>query len=191
MAEVISAIFWFSAFFEMVVEGMVRRDEKINVIANIRKNFQESKAVFVINQNKMTVANTEDLRKQLRSAESTYLVAKNTLTRLAIKDTGFECIQPHLSGQMALVFSKNVTETAKIISEYASKSDEKITVVCGGFDERLLSTSDIKLLAQLPSLDELRGKIIAIIQTPAQRLTMLTRAPAGQIARVLRGYSEK
>jgi large subunit ribosomal protein L10 len=173
------------------VEGIVRRDEKVNVIANIRKNFQESKVVFVVNQNKMTVADAEDLRKRLRSVGSTYLVAKNTLTRLAIEDTSFECIHSHLSGQTALVFSRNITETAKVVSEYASKSDEKITVVCGGFDERLLSASDIKMLAQLPSLDELRGKIIAVIQTPAQRLATLTRAPAGQIARVLRGYSEK
>ncbi|MDR2646414.1 MAG: 50S ribosomal protein L10 [Holosporaceae bacterium] len=173
------------------MEGIVRRSEKADLITKIRKNFQGSKVVFVVNQNKMTVADTEGLRRQLRSVESVYLVAKNTLTRLAIKDTSFGCIQPHLSGQTALVFSKNITEAAKVVSEYASKSDEKITVVCGGFDEKLLSASDVKTLAQLPSLNELRGKIIAVIQTPAQRLAALTRAPAGQIARVLRGYSEK
>ncbi|MDR0580603.1 MAG: 50S ribosomal protein L10 [Holosporaceae bacterium] len=169
----------------------MRRNEKADVIAKIRRNFQESKAVFIVNQNKMTVVDTEDLRKQLRSIGSVYLVAKNTLTRLAIKDTSFECIQPHLSGQTAFVFSRNITEAAKVISEYASENDEKITIVCGGFDERLLSVNDVKMLAQLPSLDELRGKIIAVIQTPAQRLTALTQAPASQIARILVGYSEK
>jgi len=169
----------------------MKRDEKVEVIAKIKRNFKESDAVFVVNQNKMTVAQTQDLRKQLRAVSSSYLVAKNTLIRLGVQGTDFECIVPRLSGQTALVFSKDITGSAKVISEYAAKSDERITVVCGSYTGRLLSVQDVKTLAQLPSMDELRAKIIAVIQTPAQRMATLLQAPACQIARVLKGYSEK
>jgi large subunit ribosomal protein L10 len=110
---------------------------------------------------------------------------------LAIEDSNFQCLLPHLSGQTALVFSPNVTDSAKVIWEYASKSEDKIVVVCGGYDGRLLSASDVRTLSQLPSMNELRAKIIAVIQTPAQRMATLLQAPACQIVRVLRSYSEK
>ena len=169
----------------------MEKNKKSELIAKIKQRFMESEAVFAVNQNRLTVAETEDLRKQLRAVPSVYLVAKNTLARLAVKDTSFEDIVSHLSGQTALVFSKNITGSAKVVSEYASKNDEKFSVVCGGYQGKLLSVAEIKTLASLPSMDELRAKIIAGIQTPAQRLATLSQAPASQLARVLKAYSEK
>jgi large subunit ribosomal protein L10 len=169
----------------------MKRSEKVETVAKIRRRFQESAVVFVVNQNKMTVAETEKLRKQLREVSSAYLVSKNTLARLAIKDTDFECVLPYLVGQTALVFSNDITGSAKVIYEYASKSDERITIACGGYNGRLLVAADVKTLAQLPSMDELRARVIAVIQTPAQRMATLLQAPACQIARVLKAYSEK
>jgi large subunit ribosomal protein L10 len=169
----------------------LEKSRKPEVVAKIKRCFLESEAVFVLNQNKMTVVETEDLRKQLRKAEASYIVAKNTLARLAVKDTSFEYILSSLEGQTALVFSKNMIASAKVISEYAAKSDEKIVIICGGYNSRQLSSSDVRTLAQLPSMDELRAKIVAVIQTPAQRMATLLQASACQIARVLKGYSEK
>ncbi|MDR1561452.1 MAG: 50S ribosomal protein L10 [Holosporaceae bacterium] len=169
----------------------MEKAKKSEVMAKIKRCFKESEAVVVVSQNKMTVAETESLRKQLRSVDSCYLVAKNTLARLAVLDTAFECISEHFNGQMALVFSKNITGSAKVISEYAAKSDDKLVVVCGGFESRLLSASDIQMLAQLPPMNALRAKIVAVVQAPAQRMVTLLQAPACQIARVLKGYSEK
>jgi large subunit ribosomal protein L10 len=172
-------------------EKAVEKSKKPEVIERIRRSFEESEAVFVINQNKMTVEKTEDLRRQLKSAAATYFVCKNTLARLAVKNTTFECILPHLCGQTALVFSKNLTGSSKVIQEYAAKSEDKIVIVCGGYNGRLLSVAEVKILSQLPSMDELRAKIIAIIQTPAQRTAAVLQAPAGQIARVLKAHSDK
>lgn len=169
----------------------MKKEQKSEVIAEIKRRFAESEAVFVVNQNRLTVAETESLRKQLRAVKSVYLVAKNTLSRIAVKDTGFEPVVDHLSGQTALVFSKDITGSAKVISEFASKSDDKVSVVCGGYQGKLLSNAEVKTLASLPSLDELRAKIIAVIQTPAQRLAVLSQAPAAQIARVLKAYADK
>ncbi|MBO7454531.1 MAG: 50S ribosomal protein L10 [Alphaproteobacteria bacterium] len=169
----------------------MEKNKKSDLIAKIKQRFLESEAVFVVNQNRLTVAETEDLRKQLRAVQSVYLVAKNTLTRLAVKDTDFECVTEKLGGQTALVFSKDITGSAKVVSEYASKSDEKLSVVCGGYQGKMLSVAEVKTLASLPSMDELRAKIVAVIQTPAQRMATLSQAPASQLARVLKAYSEK
>ncbi|MBO4405248.1 MAG: 50S ribosomal protein L10 [Alphaproteobacteria bacterium] len=169
----------------------MEKNKKSDLIAKIKQRFLESEAVFVVNQNRLTVAETESLRKQLRSVQSVYLVAKNTLARLAVKDTDFECVAEKLGGQTALVFSKDITGSAKVVSEYASKSDEKLSVVCGGYQGKMLSVAEVKTLASLPSMDELRAKIIAVVQTPAQRLATLSQAPASQLARVLKAYSEK
>lgn len=169
----------------------MEKNKKSDLIAKIKQCFQESEAVFVVNQNRLTVAETENLRKQLRAVQSVYLVAKNTLTRLAVKDTDFECVSEKLGGQTALVFSKDITGSAKVVSEYASKSDEKLSVVCGGYQGKMLSVAEVKTLASLPSMDELRAKIVAVIQTPAQRMATLSQAPASQLARVLKAYSEK
>ena len=169
----------------------MEKNKKSELVAKIKQRFLESEAVFVVNQNRLTVAETESLRKQLRAVQSTYLVAKNTLARLAVKDTDFECVTQQLSGQTALVFSKDITGSAKVVSEYASKSDEKLSVVCGGYQGNMLSVAEVKTLASLPSMDELRAKIVAVIQTPAQRMATLSQAPASQLARVLKAYSEK
>lgn len=169
----------------------MEKNKKSDLVAKIKQRFLESEAVFVVNQNRLTVAETESLRKQLRAVQSVYLVAKNTLARLAVKDTDFECVSEKLGGQTALVFSKDITGSAKVVSEYASKSDEKLSVVCGGYQGNLLSVAEVKTLASLPSMDELRAKIVAVIQTPAQRLATLSQAPASQLARVLKAYSEK
>jgi large subunit ribosomal protein L10 len=169
----------------------VRGKEKAEVVAKIRQKLLSSEVVFVVRQNKITVAEVEGLRRKLREVNSSYQVAKNTLIRLAIKDTAFEVLRPNLTGQTALLFSRDITGAAKVIAEYASKNEEKVAVICGGYEGRLLSQGDVKVLSQLPSADELRAKLIAIIQTPAQRIAVLLKAPAGQLARVLRAYSDK
>ena len=170
---------------------MKKKDQKTEVVAKIKQDLDSSEAIFVVTQNKMTVAETEDLRKQLRCSDGSYFVCKNTLARIAVTGTSYECVLSQLTGQSALVFTKNLTATAKVVQEYASKSDGKIAVVCGGYSGKLLSAAEVKTLSQLPSMDELRAKIIAVIQTPAQRIATLSQAPAGQIARVLKAYSEK
>lgn len=169
----------------------MEKSKKADWVAKIKQSFVESDAVFAVNQNKLTVAETESLRKQLKGACSSYVVTKNTLARLAVKDTAFECLATHLNGQTAVVFSKDITGAAKVISEFAAKNEGKLTIVCGGYQGKLLNAKEVDILAKLPSMDELRATLVALIQTPAQRLVRLSQEPAGQIARVLKSYSEK
>ncbi|MDR2765870.1 MAG: 50S ribosomal protein L10 [Holosporaceae bacterium] len=170
----------------------MEKSKKSEIIAKLVECFSGCEAAFLVNQDRMTVAETEDLRRRLKAASSSYFVAKNTLIQLALNQCGlFEWFRDNLLGQSALVFSKNVTEAAKIISELAAKGDGKMRVVCGGHEGRALSPAEVKMLGQLPSMDELRSRIIAVVQTPAQRLAALLVAPAGKITRVIRCYSEK
>lgn len=169
----------------------MEKSKKADWVAKIKQSFVESDAVFAVNQNKLTVAETESLRKQLKNANSSYVVTKNTLARLAVRDTAFECLATHLNGQTAVVFSKDITGAAKVISEFAAKNEGKLTIVCGGYQGKLLNAKEVDILAKLPSMDELRATLVALIQTPAQRLVRLSQEPAGQIARVLKSYSEK
>lgn len=169
----------------------MKKNEKAGLVEKIRQRFHDHEAIFVVNQNQITVAETESLRKQLRGVNSSYLVAKNTLIRIAVKDSPFADASSHFKGQTAIVFSNDITGAAKVVSEYADKNNEKLNIVCGGYCGKVLSVDEVKILAKLPSMEELRAKVIAIIQTPAQRLATLSQAPAGQLARVLKAYSEK
>ena len=169
----------------------MEKSKKAELVSDIKQRLQSSEAVFVVAQNRITVADAEVLRKQLREVNSSYFVSKNTLAKIALKDTDFESILPFLSGQTAMVFSKDITGAAKVIFDYASKNEDKLKITCGGYSKRLLSSDDVKTLATLPSINELRAKIIAVIQTPAQRLATLSQAPASQLARVLKAYAEK
>ncbi|MDR2723918.1 MAG: 50S ribosomal protein L10 [Holosporaceae bacterium] len=169
----------------------MKKEEKSGIIAKLRLQFQKSESVFIINQNRMTVAETEALRRLLRDAGSVFYVAKNTLAKLAVEGTSFKIMQRYLVGQTSLVFSKDITGSAKVIVEYASKSDDKINIVCGGYSGRLLSAAEIKILSQLPSMDELRAQIVAIVNTPAQRIATLLSTPARQLATVLKAHSDK
>lgn len=172
-------------------EQKVERSKKSDVIAKIKADALKSEAVFAVNQNKMTVAETEALRRQLREVTSSYFVTKNTLARLGFKDTPYECLVDKLHGQTALVFAGDITAAAKVISDFSSANEAKMAIVCGGYQGNLLSIEQVKMLASMPSMDELRAKIIAVIQTPAQRLAVCTKEPAAQLARLLSAFSEK
>lgn len=169
----------------------MEKSKKSDIIAKINSEAQKSEVVFAVNQNAMTVAETEGLRKKLREVSSSYLVSKNTLARLGFKDSPCECLIDKLHGQTAIVFSNNITAAAKVISEFSSANEAKMSIVCGAYQGSLLSIEQVKMLANMPSMDELRAKIIAVIQTPAQRLAVVSKEPGAQIARLLHAYSEK
>ena len=160
----------------------MEKSKKTDWIAKMKQRFSESEAVFAVTQNKLTVSDTESLRKQLRAVNSQYVVAKNTLTRLAVKDTPFECIATHLSGQTAIVFSKDITSAAKAISEYAAKSEGKLSIVCGGYSGNLLSAAEVDVLAKLPSIDEFDFRILRCPTEKANLPFLLAFLPGHSIA---------
>lgn len=166
------------------------RSGKEQLVSSLRQDLAKSTLVIVAQQTGLTVAQVSDLRRQMREAGAQYKVAKNTLARLAIAGTENEPMTSFLSGPTALAYSKDPVAAAKVTINFANTND-KFKVVGGTLDGRLLSAKDIETLSKLPSLDQLRAKIIGTLSTPAARVVGVLQAPAGQLARVFSAYGNK
>ena len=138
----------------------------------------------------MTVAQSTALRVKMRDAGAAYKVAKNSLAKLAIQDTPYVGLGDYFTGPTALSTSIDPVAAAKVIVEFA-KNNDKIEIVGGGLGGVVLSPDGIKALATMPSLDELRAKLIGLVQAPATKLAQLATAPAAKLARVFAAYAEK
>ena len=165
------------------------RSEKEQLVSSLREGLNESDLVVVAQQTGLTVAEVSDLRRQMREVGAQFKVAKNTLARLAVAGTPNEGITPLLSGPTALAYSKDPVAAAKVSVKFANNND-RFAVVGGILNGKILSGKDVEALSKLPSIDELRAKIVGIISTPATRVAGVLQAPAGQLARVFSAYGQ-
>jgi large subunit ribosomal protein L10 len=168
----------------------VERSQKAEVVASLRSALTQSVCVVVTHQTGMTVAEATDLRRQMRAAGASFKVTKNRLARLALAGTKFEQLSPMFTGPTAIAFSRDPVAAAKVAVEFANRN-EKLRILGGSLGERQLDVQGVKSLATMPSLDELRGKLIGLLQTPAARLAAVLQAPGGQLARVLSAYAKQ
>jgi len=168
----------------------VDRTEKETVVADLHRTFNDATLLVITQQTGLTVSEVSDLRRQMRAAGATYKVTKNRLTKRALEGTKFEALQPLFTGPTAIAYSDDPVAAAKVCVEFAKKN-EKLTVVGGALDEEELDIGRIDYLAKLPSLDDLRSKLIGVVQAPATKLAGVIQAPASQLARVLSAYSSK
>ncbi len=156
----------------------------------MNQKFQSTTLIVITQQSGLTVAEVSDLRRKIREAGASYKVTKNRLTRLALEGTKFQGLQPLFVGPTAIAASDDPVAAAKVCVEFANQND-KLTIVGGALDGEVLDSDGIKALAKLPSLDELRGKIVGLLQAPATKLAVVTQAPASQLARVFGAYASK
>lgn len=163
------------------------RSRKEALVAELHETFETSSLVVITSQSGLTVSEVSDLREQMRSAGAGYKVTKNTLAKLALKGTKFEYLDGIFSGPTAIAYSQDPVAAAKVMAEYL-KSNEKISIVAGGLDKAELTAAQVEALAKLPSLDELRGKLVGLLQAPATKVAGVLQAPAGQLARVFSAY---
>jgi large subunit ribosomal protein L10 len=168
----------------------VDRAQKEQVVASLREAVGDVALLVVTQQSGLTVAEATDLRRQMRRAGANFRVTKNRLARLALKDTKFAQIVPLFTGPTAIATSKDPVAAAKVTVEFAKKNG-KLTIIGGVLDDRVLGVDDIKALAALPSLDELRARIVGLLSAPATRIATVLGEPAAQMARLLRAHSEK
>lgn len=166
------------------------RTEKRAFVASLASVFAETSLVIVTQPKGLTVAEATDLRRRMRAAGASFKVAKNRLASLALEGTQFEGLKPLLKGPTALAWSKDPVAVAKVAVEFA-KANDKFVVLGGALGSQALDASGIKALSELPSLDELRAKLVGMLQTPATRIAGVLQAPAGQVARVVGAYSKK
>ncbi len=167
---------------------MLTRQQKENQVAELRDKFERATSVFVADFRGLDVSQIEELRGGLRRAEasrSEFRVAKNSLLRLASEGGPAECLKEHFTGTTSIAMSfGDPVALAKTLVDYA-KGNEAFELRSAVLDGEVLDTREISRLATLPSLDELRGKIVGLLQAPAVQLARLLTEPAGQLARIM------
>lgn len=164
------------------------RVEKEDLVASLHKTFEDSTIVVVTHYSGLTVAEMGDLRMQMRDVGASFKVTKNRLTRRALEGTKYQPLESLFTGPTAIAYSDDPVAAAKAAVNFA-KGNEKLIVLGGALGEEQLDLASITSLASLPSMDELRAKIVGMISTPATRIAGVLQAPAGQIARVISAHS--
>lgn len=165
-------------------ETNVNREQKKELIGSLNALLSQQTFLGVTVNKGMTVAEVQELRKRMRAAGAGYKVAKNRLARLALAGTKFEGLSDMLKGPTGIAFSKDAVAAAKVAAKFA-KDNAKLIILGGSLDGVKMDAKGVEALATLPSLDELRGKIVGLIQAPATKIAGVLQAPAGQLARVV------
>ena len=165
------------------------RTQKQQLVKALQQVLADTTCVVVTHQSGLSVAEVTQLRGQVRGAGAGFRVTKNRLARRALAGTAFEPLSPLFTGPTAIAFSHDPVAAAKVVVEFANRND-KLTIIGGGLPGRQIDAAEVRELARLPSLHELRGKLVGLLQTPATRVAVVLRAPAGQIARVLAAHAE-
>jgi len=168
----------------------VDKTEKAEVVKELNGVFAESGSVVVAHYMGLTVAELSDLRSRMRAAGASFRVAKNRLAVRALQGTAIEGIANLFKGPTGIAVSKDPVAASKVAVAYA-KDNEKLVILGGAVGSTALDANGVKALATLPSLDELRGKIVGLLVAPATKIAGVVQAPAGQLARVIGAYSKK
>jgi large subunit ribosomal protein L10 len=166
------------------------RAQKAEAVAELKRTFSETSVVVVTRNLGLTVSQSSDLRGRMRDAGASFKVAKNTLALIALEGTTYAPISEMLTGPTALATSADPVAAAKVAVDFA-KTNDRFEIVGGAMGDTLLDVNGVKALAELPSLDELRAKIVGLIQAPATKLAQLANAPAAKLARVFGAYAAK
>jgi large subunit ribosomal protein L10 len=168
----------------------VERAAKQESIAELSGVFKTSNVVVVAHYSGLTVAQMQILRKQMKLAGAQVKVAKNRLAKIALKDTDAASIAPLLKGPTVLAYSGDPVAAPKVAVDFA-KTNEQFVILGGSMGKTALDMDGIKALAALPSLDELRAKIVGLVQAPATKIAQLVNAPAAKVARVVQAFASK
>lgn len=168
----------------------MNRAEKSEFVTAMNDVFKDTGSIVVAHYAGLTVADMTALRDQMKAAGGTVKVAKNRLAKIALEGTDIAHISGLFKGQTVMVYSDDPVSAPKVAIAFAKKN-EKLVVLGGAMGTTSLDLAGVKQLASLPSLDELRGKLIAMVQTPASRIAQVVNAPAGALARVIGAYANK
>ncbi len=169
----------------------MNRTQKQQWIETTNDQVKNAEIVLIAHYKGLTVAEITDLRVKMRAAGAGFKVTKNLLAKRAFVGTKYEDkVVDLFTGPTALAFANDPVSAAKALNEF-SKKNEKLVLVGGAFGETVLDKAAIAQLASLPSLDELRAKIVGLLQAPATKVAGVLQAPAGQLARVFNAYATK
>jgi large subunit ribosomal protein L10 len=160
------------------------------LVSTLNQVFSDAGVVVVAHYSGLSVAEMTTLRGRMKDAGASLKVAKNRLVKLALKGTDVEHISGLFQGPTVIAYSSDPVAAPKVASEFA-KTNDKFVLLGGAMGATNLDSKGVEALASLPSLDELRARLVGMINTPATRIAGVLQAPAGQLARVLGAYARK
>ena len=169
---------------------MMNKEAKKNYVEEMKKNFTSNESVMIAQYQGLNVTELDELRKELRDKGILFKITKNRITKIAIKDTPVKDLEKFFTGPTAAAISSDPISTAKILTKFA-KSHDKLKIIAGFMDGKVLDKNEVAIIATLPSLDEARANIVGILATPAQKLVSILLAPGSKIANLARAKSLK
>jgi len=167
----------------------VKRSEKKEFVQKLKEEIDTSSSVIVTHYSGLTVDESDQLRSEMRNNGAKFKVTKNRLTKLALRQTQFKDLADLFIGPTAIAYSDDPVAPAKVAASFEKKL-EKFKIIGGGYDGEMINIEKINFLATLPSMDELRGKILGLISAPAQKIASIVKEPAGQMIRLVSTKSE-
>ena len=168
----------------------MERAAKAELVTKLKGVFQAANSVVVAHYAGLTVAQMQTLRKQAKASGTKVKVAKNRLAKIALEGTDVASIGPLLKGPALIAYSGDPISASKVAVDFA-KGHDKFVILGGAMGKTALDVNGVKALAALPSLDELRAKIVGLIQAPATKIAQVINAPAAKVARVVQAYANK
>ena len=168
----------------------MKRSDKKDFVKKIKDDLKNSSSIVVAHYSGLTVLETDELRKEMRKNGAKFKITKNRLTKLALADTQYKEIADLFTGPTAIAYSDDPVAPAKVAVNF-EKSNDKFKIVGGAFKAEKIEKERINFLATLPSIDEMRGKIIGLIMAPAQKIALVVKEPSSQLARILSSRSEQ
>ena len=166
------------------------RNQKTDLVNSLHDTFEGAASVVIVHCIGLTVAESTDLRTKMRNENCNFKVTKNRIARIALKDTKYQHMDSMFKGPTAIGSSKDPVMAAKILVDFA-KENEKLIIVGGGLEDKSLSKTDVEALAKLPSLTDLRGKLVGLLQAPASKILRLSMEPASQVLRTISQKSKQ
>ena len=168
----------------------MNKEQKKNYIEKMTTDIDKSQAVIVTHYQGLNMPQLDQLRKQMRDHGILFKITKNRITKIALKETPKKDLEKYFTGPTAAAISSDPITSAKILTKF-SKSNDKLKIVAGFMDGKVLDKNEVSVIATLPSLEEARAKIVGILATPAQKLVSILLAPGSKLANLARAKSLK
>ena len=169
---------------------MMNKDAKKNYVKEMKNQFSTNESVMIAQYQGLNVNELDQLRKELRDKGILFKITKNKITKIALKDTPVKDLEKYFIGPTAAAISSDPISAAKILTKFA-KSHNKLKIIAGFMDGKVLDQKEVAIIATQPSLEEARAKIVGILSTPAQKLVSILLAPGSKIANLARAKSLK
>ena len=168
----------------------MKRSDKNDFVQNLKEELKNSSSVVVAHYAGLSVSETDNLRKEMRSNGAKFKVTKNRLTKIALTGTPYESIEDLFTGPTAIAYSSDPVAPARVSVEFEKKF-ENFKILGGSYEGEKIDNAKINFLATLPSLDQIRAKLLGLLNAPAQKIASIAQAPGGQLARLINARSEQ